>query len=66
VIAISVSAILFFIVLFAASRDFSSLRTQFQGVAYCIRLLYVDMAYVKNAFYADVFLVYKIYCFQPA
>jgi hypothetical protein len=42
-----------------AFRDFSSLRTHFRA-AYCIRLLYAFIAHVKNAFYADVFLAYKL------
>jgi hypothetical protein len=31
------------------------------AVAYDIRLLYATMAYVKNRFYAKVFLVYKLF-----
>jgi hypothetical protein len=33
------------------------------GVAYCMRLIYADMAHVKNTFYADAFLAYIL---QPA
>ena len=38
-------------------------ENSFPGAAYCMPLLYVDMAHVKNTFYADVFLAY---IFQPA
>ena len=47
-------AILFFIVLSVAFRDFSSLRTHFWA-AYEMRLLYADKAYVKNKVYAEAF-----------
>jgi hypothetical protein len=40
-----------------AFRDLSSLRTH-SGPLLDIRLIYVYIAYVKNAFYADVFLAY--------
>jgi hypothetical protein len=40
-------------------RDFSSLTTHFRA-AFCMRLLYADMAYVKNIFCGYVFLAYKI------
>jgi hypothetical protein len=46
--------------------DFSSVENSFPGGAYYIRLLYADMAHVNTKFYDDVFLAYKIYCFQPA
>jgi hypothetical protein len=36
------------------------------GAAYWTLLLYAVMAHVKSKFYNDVFLAYKIYCFQPA
>ena len=29
--------------------------------AYCMLLLYADIAHVKNTFYADVFLAYKLF-----
>jgi hypothetical protein len=46
-----------------AFRDFSSLRTHFRA-AYCMRLLYAFMTHVKNTFYADVFLAYKVIAFS--
>jgi hypothetical protein len=49
-----------------AFRDIPSLRTHFPGGAYCMILLYVFIAHVKNTFYADAFLAYKLYRFQPA
>ena len=44
--------------------DFSSLRTHFRA-AYCMRLLCVNMAYVKSKVYSGWFLAYKSSCFQP-